>query len=125
MRILVAEDDDLTRELLKGVLRDAGHEPLLCPNGRAAWERLLSEGADLAILDVNMPEMDGLELTRRIRSHETWKGLPILMLTIRTLVEDELRGMETGADDYLAKPFKPPMLLARLDALKRRTQAAS
>lgn len=78
----------------------------------------------MAVLDFNMPNLDGLELIRRIRSDARFKDMPVLLLTIRALVEDQLAGYERGADDYLTKPFDNAMLLARLKALERRILGA-
>jgi len=118
--VLVAEDDGALRALLKAILEGGGYAPILCENGRIAWDRLQQGGVDMAVLDINMPEMDGLELLRRIRSHPRLKSLPVLMLTVRALVEDQTEGLQSGADDYLAKPFNTDVLLARLKVLERR-----
>ncbi|MDA8244941.1 MAG: response regulator transcription factor [Elusimicrobia bacterium] len=120
MKIVIAEDDDNFRALISEVIEGAGHRPLAEPNGRLAWERLKNEGADLLITDINMPEMDGFALLRNVRSDEALRGLPVLMLTIRELVEDQVAGYETGADDYLTKPFDSAVLVARVNALARR-----
>lgn len=120
MRILLAEDDDNFRTLITEVLIQAGHSPMPEANGRLAWERLLLEGADMVITDINMPEMDGLQLLAKIRSSEKHKSMPILMLTIRALTEDQVAGYETGADDYLTKPFDNDVFIARIHALERR-----
>jgi len=120
MRILIAEDDDNFRTLITEVLQQAGHTPMPEPNGRLAWDRLLLAGADMVITDVNMPELDGFGLLRNIRSSEIYRGLPVLMLTIRQLAEDQIAGYENGADDYLTKPFDTGVFLARIVALGRR-----
>lgn len=120
LSVLVAEDDASLRALLKEVLEPGGYRTVICENGRVAWERLLAGGIDLAVLDVNMPEMDGIELLRRIRTDGRFTKLPVILLTIRSLVEDQLQGFESGADDYLTKPFNGEMLLARLKVLERR-----
>ncbi|MDO8804094.1 MAG: response regulator transcription factor [Elusimicrobiota bacterium] len=120
MRILVAEDDDNFRMLITEILKDAGHTPMPEPNGRLAWERLQREGADMVVTDINMPELDGFGLLKNIRNDEVYKGLPVLMLTIRQLAEDQVAGYESGADDYLTKPFDTEVFLARIQALRRR-----
>lgn len=120
MRILIAEDDDNFRTLITEVLQQAGHTPMPEPNGRLAWERLLLAGADMVVTDVNMPELDGFGLLRNIRDNEAYRGLPVLMLTIRQLAEDQIAGYENGADDYLTKPFDTEVFLARIAALGRR-----
>ena len=120
MTILLAEDDETCRDLILRTLSEKGHEVYAEANGRLAWERLNRDGADIAILDINMPEMDGLELLRRIRTSPDFAAMPVLLLTIRQLVEDQVNGYDSGADDYLAKPFELNVLLARITALKRR-----
>lgn len=120
MRILIAEDDDNFRTLITEVLQQAGHTPMPEPNGRLAWERLLLAGADMVVTDVNMPELDGFGLLRNIRGNEVYRGLPVLMLTVRQLAEDQIAGYENGADDYLTKPFDTEVFLARIVALGRR-----
>lgn len=120
MKILVAEDDDTFRSLVVEILTEEGYEVAAETNGRLAWERLQADGADMAVLDINMPEMDGYELLGHIRTDERFKSMPALMLTIRTFPEDQIRGYDTGADDYLAKPFDTSVFLARLKVLERR-----
>lgn len=125
MRILIADDDLNFRTLITAVISDGGHTPMPEENGRLAWERLEKEGADMAILDVNMPEMDGFELLKKIRCSPRHKDLPVLMLTIRAFAEDQVSGYDTGADDYLTKPFDNDILLARITALARRIKRSS
>ena len=120
MRILIAEDDDNFRALIREILQDAGHTPMTEINGRLAWNRLQKDGADMVVTDINMPEMDGFGLLRNIRESERFKAIPVLMLTIRELAEDQVAGYETGADDYLTKPFDNEVFLARLRVLARR-----
>ncbi|MEI7481910.1 MAG: response regulator transcription factor [Elusimicrobiota bacterium] len=120
MKILIAEDNDVFRDLLAEVLIEAGYEVAAEMNGLLAWERLQAEGADMAVLDVNMPEMDGFELLKHIRRDGRFKKMPVLMLTVMTQAKDQVRGYETGADDYLPKPFNNDILLARMKVLERR-----
>ena len=120
MKILVADDDNTFRSLVTEIFSDAGYEVSAHENGRLAWEHLQAEGADLAVLDINMPEMDGLELLGRIRSDEKLKDMPVLLLTIRAFTEDQVQGYERGADDYLTKPFSNDVLVARVKVLERR-----
>ncbi|OHE77308.1 MAG: hypothetical protein A2107_01930 [Verrucomicrobia bacterium GWF2_62_7] len=120
MKVLVADDDDNFRCLVTELLLEAGHEVAAEVNGRLAWERLQAEGADMAVLDVNMPEMDGFQLLRNIRGDARHKSMPVLMLTIRAFAEDQVQGYETGADDYLTKPFANDVFLARIKVLERR-----
>lgn len=120
MRVLIAEDDENFRTLITEVLKQAGHSPLPEPNGRLAWERLLREGADMVVTDINMPEMDGFQLLAKIRASDSHRTIPVLMLTIRAFAEDQVAGYETGADDYLTKPFDNVVFIARIHALGRR-----
>jgi DNA-binding response OmpR family regulator len=120
MKILIADDDDTFRALLSEVFEEAGYEVAPHGSGLAAWDYLESEAADIAVLDVNMPGMDGFELLSRIRADERHKAMPVLMLTIRSEVPDQVCGYEAGADDYLPKPFANEVLLARITTLGRR-----
>ena len=120
MKILIAEDDSNFQALIKEVLTEAGHEPMIEENGLLAWNRLQKDGADMAILDVNMPQMTGFELLSKIRNCDKFKDLPVLMLTIKAFVNDQVQGYDTGADDYLTKPFDNAVLLSRIKVLERR-----
>ena len=120
MKILVADDDLLFRTLVTEVLTDAGYEVAAHENGLLAWEYLQAEGAQLAVLDVNMPEMGGVELLGNIRADDRFKAMPVLMLTIRSMVEDQVSSYDHGADDYLTKPFANEVLVARVKVLERR-----
>jgi DNA-binding response OmpR family regulator len=120
-KILVAEDEKDLRDMLLVYLATQGYDPIVCPDGAAAWDHLQKEGAGLALLDINMPRMDGLELCRRIRQDHRLKDLPVIMLTIKRDIPDQVEGFEIGADDYIGKPFEFPVLLARIRALERRT----
>jgi len=120
MKVLVADDDKTFRSLVVEILTEAGYEVVSEENGLLGWNRLQAEGADLAVLDINMPEMDGFEVLRNIRKSEKYKNMPVLMLTIRAFAEDQVEGYDTGADDYLIKPFDNDVLLARVKVLERR-----
>jgi len=124
MKILIADDDLVFRSLVSEVLMDAGYEVSAHENGRLAWEALQAEGADMAVLDINMPEMDGVELLGLIRADANFVNMPVLMLTIRSFVEDQVQGYDHGADDYLTKPFSNEVLVARLKVLERRILGA-
>jgi DNA-binding response OmpR family regulator len=117
--ILVADDDEIFRELVIEILSISGYKVLAARDGQEAWDMIQDTKADMAVLDLNMPRMDGMELTRQIRSDARYREMPILMLTIRALVDDQVSGYERGADDYLTKPFDQKMLLARLRVLER------
>jgi len=118
--VLVADDDTIFRELVTEVLTSGGYRVLAAKDGQEALELLAKEGADLAVLDLNMPRLDGLGLTRAIRADARFSKMPVLMLTIREFIEDQVSGYEQGADDYLTKPFDNSMLLARVRVLERR-----
>ncbi|MEK7722287.1 MAG: response regulator transcription factor [Elusimicrobiota bacterium] len=120
MKILIADDDSTFRSLVTEILTGAGYEVSAHENGRLAWESLQTNGAELAVLDINMPEMDGIELLGRIRADEKFKGMPVLLLTIRAFAEDQVQGYDRGADDYLPKPFNSDVLVARVKVLERR-----
>ncbi len=116
--ILVAEDQTDIRELLVMNLRSAGYEVSAVGDGREALERFNTRPADLLILDLMMPRMDGLEVCKALRAQGS--ATPILMLTAKTTELDRVLGLELGADDYLTKPFSLAELLARVKALLRR-----
>ena len=120
MKILVADDDNTFRSLVIEILTEAGYNVSPHENGLLAWEHLQAEGADMAVLDINMPEMDGIQLLGHIRTDERFKNMPVLLLTIRALTEDQVQGYEHGADDYLTKPFSNEVMVARVKTLERR-----
>jgi two-component system, OmpR family, response regulator len=117
-RVLVVDDDERLYELLASYLQQNDVSPAHAANGRRALERLEREAYDAVLLDVMMPELDGLAVLKRLR--ERWPGLPVIMLTAKGDETDRVVGLELGADDYLAKPFSPRELLARLRAVLRR-----
>jgi two-component system response regulator MprA len=119
MRILVVDDEPAVREALERILRLEGFEVQMACDGREAVRSQAAAPADAVLLDVLMPELDGLEVCRRMR--DTGDRTPVLMLTARDEVGDRVAGLEAGADDYLPKPFALEELLARLRALLRRS----
>lgn len=120
MRILLADDDTIFRSLMVDILEGGGHAVLEAENGLVAWERLQAEGADLAVLDVNMPELDGVELLRLIRADERFKNLPVLVLTIGFVAEELVQQYDPSITDYLTKPFETGDLLLKAQDLERR-----
>lgn len=118
MKILIAEDEPRTGAYLKGGLEEAGFSVDLLTDGQDALHYALTEKCDLAILDVALPGIDGWAVMRGIRKAE--KQFPVLFLTARDHVEDRIKGLELGADDYLVKPFSFAELLARVRTLARR-----
>jgi two-component system, OmpR family, response regulator MprA len=119
MRLLVVDDDPAVREALALVLDLGGFEVTTAADGREAIRTLSLASPDAVVLDLLMPELDGLEVCRRMRA--TGDRTPVLMLTARAEVSDRVAGLEAGADDYLVKPFAREELIARLRALLRRT----
>jgi len=118
MNLLLAEDDALLADALSAQLRRAGFEVEHAPNGAVAEYLLVRQTFDAAILDIGLPMLDGLTVLSRVRVARP--TLPVLLLTARDELSDRVEGLDAGADDYLAKPFDIPELLARLRALQRR-----
>jgi len=121
-RILVVDDDRAVRESLRRALALEGYEIELAADGGEALSKASTAAPDAIVLDVLMPDVDGLAVCRRLR--ESGNRVPVLMLTARDAVGDRVAGLDSGADDYLVKPFALEELLARLRALLRRTDAA-
>ena len=121
MRILVVDDDRSVRDALRRALTLGGYDVEAAEDGRQALARLTTSSADAVVLDVGMPEVDGLEVCRRLRG--AGDRTPILILTARDAVADRIDGLDAGADDYLVKPFDVGELKARIRALLRRTSA--
>ena len=122
LKILVADDEALIRRLVCDFLRNAGYEPIEAVHGRDAIDKFRTEkDISLVICDIMMPEADGWEVCKTIR--ET-SSVPILMLTARSQEFDELMSFESGADDFVTKPFSPTVLVKRVEALLKRSSAA-
>ncbi|HHT62447.1 MAG TPA: response regulator transcription factor [Clostridia bacterium] len=117
MNILIADDENDIRNLIKISLEENGYTVLTAQNGKEAWNILSTQDVHLAILDVMMPVMDGFNLLRKIREHST---IPVIFLTARADDMDKVLGLGLGADDYLAKPFSVAELVARVGAQLRR-----
>lgn len=117
--ILVAEDDAAIRRVLADSLSGSGYEVRTAPNGRIALELLLSTPIDLALLDVNMPEISGFKLLRMMQ--QECPGIPSIILTACGDEQDRVKGLQLGADDYVVKPFSVAELLARVAAVLRRS----
>ena len=116
-RVLVVEDDAAIADVLRRALRQEGHEVRSAQDGVEALEMAEAFVPDLVILDLGLPKLDGVEVCRRLRAES---DAPILILTARTDTEDRVEGLDSGADDYLVKPFERKELLARMRALMRR-----
>jgi two-component system response regulator MprA len=119
MRILVVDDDRSVRDALRRALTLAGYEVPLAEGGQQALTQVATGVPDAVVLDIGLPDLDGLEVCRRVR--RTGNRVPILMLTARDAVADRIDGLDAGADDYLVKPFDVGELKARIRALLRRT----
>ncbi len=119
MRILIAEDDATSRLMLERVLRKWGHEVVVTADGDEAWEAFRREQPDLAVLDWMMPEMDGIEVCRRIREFEGPRYVYVILLTVKGQAEDVVKGLESGADDYIKKPFDHAELRSRIKVGER------
>lgn len=126
MRLLLVEDDVMVASGIKLGLTGAGYTVDWVGSGERAEEVLRTEVFDAAIIDIGLPRMDGLELTKRLRrSDMASHAMPVLILTARDALQDRVQGLDLGADDYMVKPYELPELLARLRALLRRSQAAT
>jgi two-component system, OmpR family, response regulator MtrA len=120
-RVLVVDDDTALAEMLGIVLRGEGFEPVLCADGERALGLFRESRPDLVLLDLMLPGKDGIEVCREIRLES---GVPIVMLTAKSDTVDVVLGLESGADDYIVKPFKPKELVARIRTRLRRTDEA-
>jgi DNA-binding response OmpR family regulator len=121
-RLLMVDDDVDLNALLSEYLQRFGHQLLTATTAADGWRALRAERPDLVILDIMLPDKDGLTLCREIRAEH---DLPIVMLTARGEVADRILGLELGADDYLAKPFEPRELVARIESVLRRAAGRS
>lgn len=124
-KILVVDDDLDTLKLVGMMLQRQGYTIVAAINGTQALSKVPAEKPDLILLDVMMPDIDGFEVCRRIRSDPAFKTTPVLMFTAKTQVDDKVQGFEAGADDYLPKPTHPAELLAHVKALLGRSRQAS
>ena len=116
-RILIVEDEQKTAEALELYLRAEGYEVRIAGDGRTGLEEALGGGYDLVLLDLMLPGMYGMDVCRRLREES---GVPVIMLTARTLEDDQVRGLDAGADDYITKPFSPRQVMARVRSILRR-----
>ncbi len=123
-KILIVEDEAPIREMIAFHLARAGYETLEAADCRAARQLLADEQPDMAIIDWMLPDMSGLELTRLLKRDKANDDLTIIMLTARADEYDKVAGLESGADDYITKPFSPRELVARIQAVLRRASAS-
>lgn len=118
MKALIVDDDLVLADVLSFTLRRAGFQVVAAHDGQAALAMWRAESPDLIVLDLNLPKLDGLEVCQRIREQD---DVPIIILSVRGEDDDVVRGLNLGADDYIAKPFSPRQLVARAQAVLRRT----
>lgn len=118
MNILIVEDENPIREVETAYLKKEGYKVIEAEDGREALKKFNDEKIDLVVLDINLPEIDGITICKTIRDRST---VPIIMVTARVEDIDELIGLEVGADDYIKKPFSPKVLVARVKNILRRT----
>ena len=120
--ILIVEDEKPIRDMIAFGLRRAGFEILEAADCSTARARAVDNYPDLILIDWMLPDMSGLELTRWVKKNEATREVPVIMLTARSEEDDKVRGLQGGADDYITKPFSPRELVARIEAVLRRTQ---
>jgi two-component system phosphate regulon response regulator PhoB len=118
--ILVVEDEPAIQELIAYNLKQAGHQPLRADNAEQAMNLVQNALPDLVLLDWMLPGLSGIDFARRLRTDKRTRTVPIIMLTARSDEQDKLTGLDTGADDYITKPFSPRELNARIKAVLRR-----
>jgi DNA-binding response OmpR family regulator len=124
-RILVVDDDPTVAEVVSGYLQRAGYAVDRAVDGRAALDQAATRRPDLVVLDLMLPEIDGLEVCRRLRAEPLSHTVPIVMLTAKGDEHDRILGLELGADDYVTKPFSPRELVLRIQSVLRRSAGAS
>jgi DNA-binding response OmpR family regulator len=120
VKVLLAEDDLSLGYVIKDNLADAGYEVVLCPDGQSAIDKFDKDEFHICLLDVMMPNKDGFAVAKKIRQHSDM--VPIIFLTARSMEEDKIKGFQSGADDYLTKPFSIQELLMRMEVFLRRTR---
>jgi two-component system phosphate regulon response regulator PhoB len=118
--VLIVEDEPAIVELVSYSLRETGWEIRTAANVAAAWDAIVQGRPDLLLLDWMLPDQSGLRLLSRLRGDRDFQDIPVIMLTAKSMEEDKIAGLNTGADDYVTKPFSPRELLARAKALLRR-----
>jgi DNA-binding response OmpR family regulator len=121
--ILIVDDEREIRELLRYNLEREGYQVLTAPDGEQGLARVFSAHPDLVLLDLLLPGLNGLEVLREVRQEPTTRETPVLLLTARGAEMDKLLGFERGADDYITKPFSPREVIARVEAVLRRSNA--
>lgn len=123
IRVLVIEDDPDVADVIEVVLKNEGYKVSVCHDGEEGLELARVEIPDVVLLDWVLPNLSGLEICRRMRRIPETQAIPIVMLTARAEEDDKIRGLDTGADDYISKPFSNRELVARINAVMRRARA--
>ena len=119
--IYIVEDDKNISEIESFSLKNAGHQTVEFPDGRSFYKELAEKKPDLILLDIMLPDQDGLSILRKIREKRETKRIPVIMVTAKTTEIDKVKGLDNGADDYMTKPFGVMELVSRVKALLRRT----
>ncbi|MBD3610541.1 MAG: phosphate regulon transcriptional regulator PhoB [Gammaproteobacteria bacterium] len=122
IRVLIVDDEAPIREMLSQSMKREGFSVLIAKDGQSAKEQVVDQRPDIILLDWMLPDISGIELARQWKREEATRELPIIMLTARIDEDDKIRGLDSGADDYVTKPFSPRELTARIQAVLRRTQ---
>ena len=121
--ILVVDDEPAIRDMISAALDVAGYDCLQAENAQQAHGMIIDEQPDLVLLDWMMPGTSGIELIRRLQRDELTKNVPVILLTAKVAEDNMVQGLESGADDYITKPFSPRALIARISAVLRRSEA--
>ncbi|MFN3550986.1 MAG: response regulator [Endomicrobiia bacterium] len=121
-KVLIIEDEEAIRILLKDILEDEGYEVFTAENGLQGIEYLKKDIPDVILLDCQMPKMDGYETIKTIRNNPYWANIPVIFLTVKSTENDQIKGIELGADDYMVKPFNRKILIAKMNILLKRKQ---
>lgn len=116
-RIMIVDDSATMRQMLNFTLSEASYEPVEASNGQEALDILANEQVDMLITDLNMPEVDGLSLIRKVRTMKPYKYIPILMLTTESQTEKKMEGKSAGATGWIVKPFTPQQLLSVVEKI--------
>jgi two-component system alkaline phosphatase synthesis response regulator PhoP len=121
-KIIIVDDEDSIRTLVKGLLESEGYMVVVCKDTDEGYQRMLKSRPDLAIIDIRMPSIGGIDLCKMIRETPALKSTPVIMLTVESTETNKVIGFESGADDYIVKPFSNRELVARVKALIRRSK---
>jgi two-component system, OmpR family, alkaline phosphatase synthesis response regulator PhoP len=119
-KILVVDDEKAILELIQRILSRERYNIITAESGNEALNKIYNESPDLVILDVMLPDMDGLQVCRKIRQDPLYKNLPVIILTVRKADTDQIKGLDTGCDEYMTKPFYPKELSLRVRNILRR-----